>query len=318
MGKGHAKRLVQAGAEVVAVCDKNQNARKQFLQETEIPAKEYECFEQMLEECEFTALIICLPPFAQTDQFEKAASAGKPIFIEKPIALSSEVGKRMVEAAVKNKIITQVGFHMRHGAAVRRLYELMEEGKTGRPVLFQGNYQCNSLHTPWWINVDLCGGQIFEQAIHLYDMARFLFGNPKSVQGVMNNLCHSDNRGYTVEDVSASIAVFTNGAISSITANNCAIPGKWVGSFTAVFEKVTVQFQDHNHGVFTFTDSENLHVEEVASELDPYQKEIDEFVLCIQQKHETGCNILEGYKSLVYVENVVKSANSDGNKISFI
>lgn len=31
MGKGHTKRLQQAGAEVVAVCDNNKEARKQFL-----------------------------------------------------------------------------------------------------------------------------------------------------------------------------------------------------------------------------------------------------------------------------------------------
>ena len=180
MGKGHAKRLLESGAQISCVCDKSRAAREAFCEE--IPQEniqEYDDFDKMLDEGDFDVLFICLPPFAQDHQFERAAERGKHIFIEKPIALNTETGKRMVESAAKSGIITRVGFHMRQGAAVKKMKELIASGEAGRPVLFHGHYSCNSLHTPWWINVDLCGGQIYEQAIHVYDLCRYLMGEPK-------------------------------------------------------------------------------------------------------------------------------------------
>lgn len=315
MGKGHTRRLIGAGARVVCVCDKSEAVRKQYMEEfPDEDIKVYEDFDEMLSKEEFQALFICLPPFAQNGQFEKAAQKGIHIFIEKPIALTTKAGQEMVRAAKENQIITRVGFHMRQGEPVKKLKKMIADGQTGKPVLFHGHYSCNSLHTPWWINVDLCGGQIFEQAIHVYDMCRCLMGDPKNVSGIMNNLCHNGVNGYTVEDVSASIASFSNGAAASITANNCEIPGLWAGSFKAVYEKVTVDFKDQNHAVFTYTDREPVENETVESENDPYVDEVEEFLGCIQEGCDTSCNIVEGYKSLCYVESVVRSARMDGVK----
>ena len=248
MGKSHAKRLLESGALVSCVCDRSRTARRTFIDEIqregvqreelekeELQKKgiqqrdieEFEDFDEMLDEGDFDVLFICLPPFAQDHQFERAAERGKHIFIEKPIALNTDTGRRMVKSAEENGIITRVGFHMRQGAAVRKMKELITSGEAGRPVLFHGHYSCNSLHTPWWINVDLCGGQIYEQAIHVYDLCRYLMGEPKFAAGVMGNVCHNHIHNYTVEDVSASFAGFTNGAVAAITANNGWEASRW-------------------------------------------------------------------------------------------
>lgn len=317
MGKSHAKSLRKIGAEVVAVCARTEESRKNFREEVGGEAiKEYADFDEMMKKEVFDALFICVPPFAQKGQFEKAAAMGKHIFIEKPIALDTEAGKSMVEAAEKNHIITFVGFHMRKGLAVKKMKELIQSGKAGRPVLFRGEYSCNSLHTPWWINVDLCGGQIFEQAIHVYDMCRNLMGDPKYTMGLMGNVCHNANTEYTVEDVCASVSSLKNGAVASITSNNCEVPGIWAGRFKAVYENVTADFEDYNHAVFTYTKDENVTVEKVSSEEDPYLAEVKEFISCVENGKDTSCNITEGYKSLCFVEKVVQSANMDGIKVA--
>ena len=182
-------------------------------------------------------------------------------------------------------------------------------------MLFHGHYSCNSLHTPWWINVDLCGGQIYEQAIHVYDLCRYLMGEPKYAAGVMGNVCHNHIHNYTVEDVSASFAGFTNGAVAAITANNCEVPGEWIGRFKVVYEKVTADFRDFNHAVFTYTGEGGIRTETVDSEEDAYLDEVREFLECVREKKQTTCDIKEGYKSLCYVETVVESAGMDGIKV---
>jgi predicted dehydrogenase len=318
MCKRHAEGLKDFEIPITAVCGSSQQKTEIFARENDIKgAGLFGDFDTMLEKDNFDVLIICIPPFAQTGQFEKAAAKGKHIFIEKPIAIRSSVGVNMVHAAQQSGIITMVGFHMRKGAAIRRLEELVKEGKTGKAVLFNAQYQCNSLHNSWWMYADRCGGQIFEQAIHIYDLCRHFFGDPKSVSGIMSNVCHNHIHNYTIEDVSACIAGFTTGALASITANNCSVPNKWVGKITATFEKLIAEFDDHNHGVITFTSEPDIRTEIIKSELNPYIEEVKEFVECVQNGRQTSCGILEGYKSLCFVETVLHSAKLDGVKLSY-
>ncbi|MDR1419015.1 MAG: Gfo/Idh/MocA family oxidoreductase [Treponema sp.] len=316
MGRRHFASLRELGIPVTAVCDADRAASEKFTADMGIKgAAIFDSFGKMLESADFTILFICLPPFAQDDQFEKAALSGKHIFIEKPIALQTATGARMVRAAKKGGITSMVGFHMRKGAAISRLAQLIQNGEAGKAVLFNAQYQCNSLHTPWWIHQDLSGGQIFEQAIHIYDLCRYFFGDPKFVEGIMANVCHNHLRAYTVEDVSVCLAGFTTGALASITANNCAIPGKWTGKITVVFENLTAEFDDHNHGVITYTKDPGLKREELQSEDNPYFAEVKEFAECSEKGVETSCGIIEGFKSLCFVETAVSSAKLDGVKL---
>jgi predicted dehydrogenase len=318
MGRRHTLTLKELGVPVTAVCNINRKKAETFVEETGIQgASIYHNFEDMLEKANFDMLFICLPPFANERQFERAADKGKHIFIEKPIALKTSIGADMVRSARKNGITTMVGFHMRKGDAVKRIAELVQKGEAGKAVLFNAQYQCNSLHTPWWTNVDLCGGQIFEQAIHIYDLCRYFFGDPKFVEGIMANICHSHLPNYTVEDVSACIAGFTTGALASITANNCAIPGKWIGKVTAVFEKLTVELSDHNHATITFTSGGDAKTEVINGEANAFLDEVKEFVDCANNGKQTSCDILEGFKSLCFVETVVNSAKLDGAKFAY-
>ena len=128
-------------------------------------------------------------------------------------------------------------------------------------------------------------------------MCRYLLGEPKYAAGVMNNICHSHISDYTVEDVSASFAGFGNGAVASITANNCEIPGTWIGKFKVVYENVTADFSDFDQ-----------------ADQDPLREEDRDFLECVEKGRATSCDIGEGYKSLLYVETVVRSAKMDGVK----
>ena len=156
----------------------------------------YEDFDQMLAQTPIDALFVCLPPFAHQGQIEKAAAKGIHIFTEKPLALDIARGESIADSVKHAGVYSQMGYHMRFGAAVRKLRMLMEAGETGRPTLFSANYECNSLHVDWWRDRRKSGGQIFEQIIHLYDLAAYVMGKPDSVTGYIANICHQDVPGY--------------------------------------------------------------------------------------------------------------------------
>jgi len=314
MGKVHGNNLSKIeGVKVVSVCDFDLTRAKAL--SDLLGAKAYDNLDDMLAGEPIEVLYICLPPFAHDGQFEKAAGKGMNIFIEKPIAITSKRGESMVEAACKAGIKTQVGFHMRYGSAVGKLRKMIANGEAGRPVLFNGRYQCNSLHSPWWIDVNKCGGQIFEQAIHVYDMCRYMFGNPKAVAGFMGNTCHAVVPGYTVEDVSASVSGFTTGATAAITATNCAVPGRWDAIFDVVFENVSVFFQNPDEAEFHYMENGSQRVESFNEPSNQMLLEDIDFIDIVRNDRVCVCPVEEGLRSLYYVEAVVTSAKLDGKKI---
>lgn len=313
MGQVHGKNLAQIdGVRVSAICDTDSERAGKLAEE--LGADAFASFDEMLDKKALDALYILLPPYAHSGQFEQAAERGIHIFIEKPIAIRSERGKSMVNAARKAEIKTQVGFHMRYGTAVQKLRAMIDSGQAGRPVLFNGRYQCNSLHTPWWIDVNRCGGQIFEQAIHVYDMCRYLFGNPKSVAGFMGNVCHADVPGYTVEDVSACVSTFTTGAQAAITANNCSVPGRWDAFFDVTFQNVSAFFRSPDEAEFHYIDKDQERVEHFKQEADQKLLEDRDFIELVRDGGPSACSIDEGLRSLYYVEAALSSAKLDGTR----
>lgn len=314
MGHVHMENLLQIdGVEITAVCDSDMEKAIELAGTGQ--AKAYGNFDEMLEEEGLDILYILLPPFAQNGQFEKAASKGIHIFIEKPIALTGTRGRSMAEAAQQAGIKTQTGFHMRYGTAVQKLIGMIKDGISGRPVLFNGRYQCNALHAPWWRDVNLCGGQIFEQAIHVYDMCRYLYGHPKAVAGFMGNVCHGDVPGYTVEDVSASVSTFTTGAQAAITANNCSVPDRWDAPFDAVFERVSVFFKSPDEAEFHYIEEDGVRVEYFHDPANHKYLEDVDFIRTVKEDLPCFCPIEEGLRSLLYVEAALHSAKLDGEKI---
>jgi predicted dehydrogenase len=258
MGRAHAARLRKLPAvEIVALCSWPIDDAVNYNEANGTAYPMFSDFDAMLDAVSMDVLYVCLPPFAHNGQLEKAAERGIHIFEEKPIAISVERGQSMVEAVRRAGVKTQIGYHMRFGGAVKRLKQLIEDGTAGRPTLYSANYECNSLHTPWWIDVNKSGGQVLEQIIHLYDMALYLMGDAASVTGFVTNLCHADVPGYTVEDTSAVAIRFRSGALGTITGSNCAIPGRWDGHFRVVFENLVADFFDHDHGKLTFTKEGN-------------------------------------------------------------
>jgi predicted dehydrogenase len=315
MGIKHSLALKKMGVDIEAVCDLSTEAAARYLKAVggdDGGIGVFTDFDVMLASTAAELLIIALPPFAQQGQFEKGAAAGKHIYIEKPIALDPDRGAAMVRAARENGILTGVGFHMRRGAVVRRLRELIDSGRAGRPVLFNARYACNSLHTPWWRQRDKSGGQILEQVIHLYDMSRYLMGEPLQVSALMNNICHKEIPDYTVEDVSSSLALCGNGALSTISATNCAVPGLWQGSFNAVFEHLTVECGDADHGRLVFTGSTPVETETIAETGDNHAEGLRAFVGSVAGNRMNGCDIEEGYRSLVYAAAASASAARQG------
>jgi len=312
IANAHARAILKTGRmDFVAFCDIEEARAKEFNERyAQGNAKVFTDHRKMFELAEMDIVYICLPPFAHSDEVEVAAKAGVHIFIEKPIALDMETADRMVRACRENKVKSQVGFMNRHGEAVQTVKRMIESGEAGQPGLLIAWYMCNSLHAPWWRDKSKSGGQIVEQIIHTYDIARFLLGEPVSVFCHLDNLFHRDVPNYTSEDVSAASVRFKSGAVATIAGTNGAIPGKWINQWKLVTQNFTVEFENANNATLVQTNLPHARILTVNSDKDLYLAETLDLLNAIETDGETLCPIEEGAKTLKFVLAVRESGET--------
>ncbi len=295
--------------EMVAFCNRTPDKAVAFSEQyTGGQAAVFADHHEMFDAVDFGLLVICLPPYAHSDEVELAAEQGIHLLIEKPIALTSEHGWRMVAAAEGAGIKTQVGFMNRFGAAVEQLKGMIETGATGRIGLMSARYFCNALHAPWWRQRESSGGQFVEQVIHMVDLMRYLLGEPVTVYSRQANLFHHHVPDYDIEDVSATVFSFVGGALGVICATNGAIPDRWINDYRLVAHKVTAEFSDANHSTFHLTDAPGRPPLNISAERDCHRHQMLDLLQAIHTNGQTRVPLREGALSLDMALAATRSA----------
>ena len=309
----HAQNLISLPDEIAltAFCSRRAESARDFSEKyTEGKGMIFTDHQEMFEKADLDLVVICLPPYAHSDEVDLAAQHRVHILMEKPIALSSEHAWRMVEATEKAGIKTQVGFMFRFGAAIERLKELLASGQVGQAGLMSARYFCNSLHAPWWRDRSKSGGQLVEQIIHMVDLMRYLMGEAVSVYSRQENLFHREIADYTVEDVSATIFGFRGGAMGVIYATNGAIPGKWINDYRLVSQKLTAEFSNANNALFHFTAETSVRTETITSDKNIHLAELQDLITAIRTDGQTRTPMREGAKSLDMALAATQSAET--------
>lgn len=271
----------------------------------------YSDCERMFEELDLDLVYICLPPFAHSNQVELACHYGVHFLIEKPIALTMDLARRMAEQVRQSGVKSQVGFMFRHGEAVLWLRRhIGETGVRGQGFL-TARYFCNSLHRWWWRDRSKSGGQLVEQVIHLIDLARFFLGEPVRVYSMQGNLFHRQVQGYTAEDASGTVIRFASGGMAVFAATNGAIPNRWDSDLRVILPGLTADFEDANHAVFHHTGGRWPATTTVAAEKDVHLAETLDLIAAIRDDRPTAVPIEEGVRSLQVVLAAAQSAAQD-------
>lgn len=322
MGGMHGSRLLKLpGVTLRAICDSRRLAARSLAEKLGVP-HHYTSFDRMLAEQKLDALYICLPPFAHRGQTEKAAEKGIHLFLEKPIALTLKQAEKICAAVEKAGVVSQVGFHLRFRRGVMLLKQMLVDGAAGKPSLFTGRYWCNFGGADWWRNVRTSGGQVYEQVIHIYDLALHLFGEAAAAAGFLENLCHRESPGYTVEDASVSAIRFRNGSLASITGSNCALPEHFIGDFRVVCEKALLDFRSSGDWrikdestLYTHDGAGNLQRQDFVEDGDVYALESEDFLQAIRTGGTTRTPVRAGLESIRLVSAVIASAARGGKPI---
>jgi predicted dehydrogenase len=134
---------------------------------------------------EVDAVYVCSPPTLHREHVVRAASAGKHVFCEKPLATTLEDGRVIVDALTAAPVKAMVAFNNRFRRSFRRLRDLVRDGDLGVP-LFGWIVRLAPSMPPtsnWRMTPGLLCGITIESASHDIDLVRWALGEVIAVAG---------------------------------------------------------------------------------------------------------------------------------------
>lgn len=271
-------------------------------------AKAYPNLQQMLDGEKLDAVYVCVPPFAHGFEPE-IVERGIHLFVEKPVALTMKMARKIERAITKAGVLCSVGYMWRYFDTTALAKKILEEnGPIGMVEGFYiGPYGFPPGH--WWIDKAKSGGQTIEQSTHVFDLARYLVGDVLRVYAELDTRLLTDVPGFKTEDVSVVTLKFRNGAIGVILST-CASRRTFADANLKVLAKdVVVEHGGHSGIVRIYLDQE---IREVRSTVDPYLEENRVFVNAVATGD--GSAIKSTYSDAVKTLEVTIAANEASRK----
>lgn len=132
---------------------------------------------------------ICTPNIYHYETAKKAILAGKGVYCEKPLAITSAQADELAGLAKQKGVCCGMVFNNRYLSPILRAKELALQGKIGRILSFNAKYYHSSAldvekNAGWKQDSDICGGGVwFDLGSHVIDLIYYLCGEFKSVIG---------------------------------------------------------------------------------------------------------------------------------------
>jgi predicted dehydrogenase len=315
--KAPAKRI--EAAEIVAVSDINEGrvsrARKGF----NIPHG-YADYRELLARDDIDAVFICTPPSLHPEIAIEAARRGKHIFCEKPLAMTSQLCNRMIEAATKAGVILQVGYVLRFSEERGRIREAILNNEIGRPVFWREIYNVSSGGPRWNVDHELGGGPLWENS-HSLDFLRSIFGEPEVVFGMGGR--YKPNKTSATDTIAVSLTFPTGDqALFTDSYGLSGFDWEWFDKtcrrnflqIDVLGPKGFIQFPDvdlsPNLTMSFYGEPENRFETTPWSSItgaDGYKKQLEHFFECVREGKSSLMPGEEGLRTIQLVESVYHS-----------
>jgi glucose-fructose oxidoreductase len=136
----------------------------------------YADLERCLKEAAIDAVYIALPNHLHRDFTVRAARAGAHVLCEKPMAVTAEDCRQMIDACRENNVKLMIAYRLHFEEANLTAVDVVQSGRIGEPVLFdsvftmavrEGNIRANP--------ESIGGGPIYDIGVYCINAARYLF-----------------------------------------------------------------------------------------------------------------------------------------------
>lgn len=203
------------GSQVVAVMSRSENKARSYAERHHV-RKWYTDASELIEDPDVNAVYIATPPSSHTIFAIMAMRAGKPCYIEKPLAASYNDCIRINRISEQTGVPCFVAYYRRYLPYFQKVKEIIESGTIGNVVNVQVRFSVpprdldfqSGKEMPWRLQPDIAGGGYFyDLAPHQIDLLQNLFGVITRAHGYPANRAHL----YQAEDTLSACFFFESG-----------------------------------------------------------------------------------------------------------
>ena len=176
---------------LVAVMRRDGAKAADFAQRHGVP-RSYADVDALIGDPDVNAIYIATPPGSHRDLALKVAAAGKPCYVEKPMARTAGECQQMIDAFIARGLPLFVAYYRRGMQRFIKAKELIDTGALGTLTsityrMLRPNHR--AVHAGWRLNLPDSGGGLFlDVGSHTLDILDFLLGTLTNVAGVARNV----------------------------------------------------------------------------------------------------------------------------------
>lgn len=176
-------------------------------------AKPYSDLDKLYAEEEFEAVLICTATNEHVPIMAQAAKAGKHIFTEKVLAITTEGALEIAEAVKESGVKFVISYPHKCNPGLMAMKQIIDDGKLGTLTYARVRNAHNGSIADWlpphFYDKEQCGGgAMMDLGAHPMYLLLWFLGEPENVASAFTNITDR-----AVEDNAVSILSYKNGAI---------------------------------------------------------------------------------------------------------
>jgi predicted dehydrogenase len=233
------KFALDPNVDIVACCDLNLKAAKDYAKRHNIPAV-YDDMQAMFDGEQLDGVSVCVPDGAHAAVSIAALKSGLHVLSEKPMATTLADARAMVKAAKKAKRVGMINFSYRETPGLDEVKKIIDDGLLGDLRHVEARYFQSWLNGVTWggwksrpaflwrMSQDHRGGTLGDIGCHIIDLTNYLVGDVASLSCMMKSfhkgVRNNTYKGYTLDADDTFIAnvEFAQGAFGMIRATRWA------------------------------------------------------------------------------------------------
>ena len=203
------------GSHVEAVMSRSEEKARSYAERHHI-RKWYTDAQELIDDPEVNAIYIATPPSSHATFAIMAMKAGKPVYVEKPLAASYEDCARINRISEQTGVPCFVAYYRRYLPYFQKVKDTLSQQLIGEVINVQIRFSVPprdldascAKQLPWRLQPDIAGGGYFyDLAPHQLDILQHLFGVITRAHGYCANRAHL----YQAEDPISACFLFENG-----------------------------------------------------------------------------------------------------------
>ena len=273
-------------AQVVACYARTPEAREGFA--SKHGCKPAQSLEEIWEDPAIEGVLMATPHAVRQELISQAATAGKHIFVEKPLALTGAEARAGAQAAGDAGVVLQVGHNKRRQTANRRLREMLDSGELGQLQHVEANISVPVAFKPdlpeWRKNPEqIPAGGMTPLGVHHIDTIQYLGGPIRSVSAMSKKVYGA----LDVDDVTAMVFELESGPLAYLVT---LLATAGVNTVTVYGSDGAAWSEEDGTRLFIQKRGEPSRTEVPVTAIDTIADEMSEFIDCIRTggRPETG------------------------------